>query len=158
MVEYPVTTQAEWDALPPETQFLRNVHTFLFNRHNEEVAKQRKLTERDRLKEYVREHGYEDGSGNLCIDFDNPVESMGKTWRGLQLRRVQGAATLDEDWAFNYIEENGLTERAVKIVVLEEIDQNELAVLNQEGIISDDDLDQMFTRPEVTWALYPVEA
>lgn len=150
---------------PLAPTFDREVQRFLFQRGEADTSTRIKNEARDRLKNYLlsedaSEHwgAYEDGSGNICVDFETPLNIAGKVWKGLQLRRVQGAATLDEDWAFNYIEENGLTERAVKIVVLEEIDQNELAVLNQEGIISDDDLDQMFTRPEVTWALYPVEA
>lgn len=158
MVEDAIWTEAELAALSDEQRFTRDIHLFLRDRHNADAYAKSKLIHRDRLKEYITEHGYEDGSGNLCLDFEQPMTIMGKTWRGLQLRRVQGAATLDEDWAFNYIEQNGLEDRAINVVVTEVIDQNELAVLNQEGLISDDDLDQMFVRPEITWALYPVEA
>lgn len=137
--------------------YLRQVQTFLTARDSENRHKRTREQSRDWLKKFLQAEGYTDGSGHQCFDFEQPLVIGGTRYTGLQNRRNQGKPVLDEDKAFDLLFDKHLNERAIVHVEYDEVDQNELAVLNQEGLITDDELDSLMIRPEPTYSLFPVE-
>lgn len=104
------------------------------------------------LTEHVVEHGEVDEKGHRNFLLAEPVPHGEKTYVGFQQQR-RVSQSFDTEAAEGILKDRGLWERAT--VVVREIDQNEVYVLNQEGLITDDELDSMFAERE-TFAFRPI--
>lgn len=145
----------------------RRAHEFLFFRDDESEAKKKKETARNAIKEYFEKasKAREDENGHKYLDFDEPIQINGVRYKGLQnQRKVSSGIDVDlvEAWFDNPANDPGyyrqsLKERVFKPVTTIEFDQDELYVLNQEGILPDDVLDS-FMAQNVTWSLTAVKA
>jgi hypothetical protein len=118
------------------------------------IAKRQKEL-RDEMTAEVQEKGIPDEKGSLYLNLHTEVTVGSKTYRTLKSER-RVSERLDETAAEQLLAGKGLLERAMKTVVV--FDPNELYVLNQEGLLSDDELDSLIVISE-SWAFKPqVEA
>lgn len=123
------------------------------------VLKDEAKTTNDRLTSLKKElaqvaidGGEKDDKGHLNYLLPEPVEYAGKSYPGFQQQR-RVSQGFDTEAAEELLRRRGLYERA--IVIREEIDQDKVYVLNQEGLLSDDELDSLFTESE-TFAFKPL--
>jgi hypothetical protein len=118
------------------------------------IVKEKTLC-RDYLKEQIRELGEPDENGNIIWYFDTPVPSGDGFCTGLMLQRRVSEYT-DEEIAKEILIENDLDVRCIREEIIEVLDLDEIYVCNQEGLISDQDIDKMIGFTE-TWALVKVK-
>lgn len=142
----------------PVSTFLRNAQDFLF--HKDEAAQAGAV--RDDAKKQVRTYlesdaddVYEDEKKNRYVDFPAPVEINGVKYSGMKLQR-NVTPTMDTDAAEELLDTKGLTPRVRQVVETVVWDWDELYVLNQEGLITDTELDALMDK-NVTWAVWPVK-
>jgi hypothetical protein len=119
----------------------------------EERAKGRKNRARDWIKEQIRSLGEPDESGNFIWEFDH-IPSGSGFCTGLKLQR-RVSEYISEDKAMALIARKALGKRCVEWVAVP--DMNEIYVCNQEGIISDEEMDELM-EVEETWALVKVKS
>jgi hypothetical protein len=104
------------------------------------------------LTMYVVEHGEKDEKGHRNLILPTPVEYGGKVYEGFQQQR-RVSQSFDDDTAEKVLKAKGLYDKAV--VMIPQIDQNAVYVLNQEGLLTDAELDSMFSESE-TFAFRPL--
>lgn len=141
----------------PIADIAKQYHLFLTNWSQAKACGTARDSARDQIKGWMAGHvgkGVEvDENGHQRVDFDVPLEVDGKKYVGLENRRTV-ATGFDVEAAMELVDSLPAADRkrAVKTVVTEEIDQGMLFVLNQEGKISDDELDSCITE-RVTYSL-----
>lgn len=134
----------------------RWAHEYLFHSHVEETSKAERSTLRGKILPFLEESGEPDENGNLTWEFPEPVSIEGKKFRGLMLQRRVSEYT-DEDKALELIYKHDLQRRCIKERIVEDVDLDELYAANQEGIVSDDEIDSIIETTE-SWALTKVKA
>jgi hypothetical protein len=117
-----------------------------------ELIAKRQKTLRDALLAEVQAAGIVDEKGSLYLALKRPIEVAGKVFRTLKSER-RVSVRVDETAAEELLAEKGLLERAQKTVVV--FDPDMLYVLNQEGLLSDDELDELMVSSE-SWAFKPL--
>jgi hypothetical protein len=127
--------------------------------HSDEVAMHtaRKNEASEYIKKNIRDLGELDENGNVIWLFDNPMttDDAGQ-YLGFKLQR-RVSEYVDEEKARTIIESHGLGPRCVRYIEVTEIDYDEMYAANQQGIISDDEIDSIISADE-TWALVKVKA
>lgn len=127
--------------------------------HSDEVAQHtaRKNEASEYIKSNIRDLGEPDENGNIVWTFDNPLttDDAGQ-YLGFKLQRRVSEYT-DDERAMEILEEHGLGPRCVRYITVAEIDYDEMYAANQEGVISDDEIDSIISIDE-TWALVKVKA
>lgn len=96
-------------------------------------------------KIYVNEHG------SKFYDLPESFTFMGKTFKGMELRR-SAPVTFNEETAVKILKKKGVYEEALSTYV----DQEKVHRLLAEEKITEADLDKMFDEDE-KWAFWPVE-
>lgn len=114
------------------------------------IAKRQKAL-RDEMSEAIKADGVPDEKGSLYLNLNSEVSVGDKTYRTLKYER-RVSERLDETAAEQLLAGKGLLERAMKTVVM--FDPNELYVLNQEGLLTDEELDSLIVISE-SWAFKP---
>lgn len=104
------------------------------------------------LTQHVVEHGEVDDKGHRNFVLPAPLDYGEKSYTGFQQQR-RVTQSFDTEVAEKLLKQKDLWERAT--VVVREIDQNEVYVLNQEGLLTDAELDSMFAERE-TFAFRPI--
>ena len=113
-----------------------------------------KTAARDWIKANIRELGEPDEDGNIVWEFD-PVPSGDSFCSGLKLQR-RVSEYIDEESARALIEDAGLAPRCIRRIYTEEIDLDELYAANQEGLITDEEMDSIIEVDE-NWALVKIK-
>jgi hypothetical protein len=119
----------------------------------EDRAKSRKNRARDWLKENLRSLGEPDENGNFIWEFDH-IPSGDGYCTGLKLQR-RVSEYLNEDKAGFLIGSKGLGSRCIRMEPV--LDINELYVCNQEGLITDEEMDELMEVDEL-WALVKIKS
>lgn len=130
---------------------LRLAHSYIFTSLTEAAEKKRREEYRDLLKEYIQSKGTEDENGNLCYIFDEPLFIEDGKYIGLQNQR-KVSEFYNEKKAVKLIEDTGLKARCIREVVTWEIDYDELYAANQEGLVTDEEIDSIMDH-DVSYAL-----
>lgn len=105
------------------------------------------------LKNWMLDNCEQDESGNYIWDFDKPVAGDNDTsYRGLMLQR-RVSEFIDEDKADEIICSHNLQSRCY--TTIEVIDFDQLYACNQEGVVSDEEIDSILSYNE-TFALIKV--
>lgn len=136
----------------PGSSIVSKLLQFLVLKDEEKTTKTRLDSLKKDLTQQVVEHGETDEKGHRNYTLPEPLEYAGKSWVGFQQQR-RVSQSFDTEVAEKLLKDKDLWERAT--VVIREIDQNEVYVLNQEGLLTDDELDSMFAEHE-TFAFRPV--
>ncbi len=93
----------------------------------------------------------ENEKGSKFFYFKSPIFAGKKNYIGMENRR-QVSTVFNEEEAEKRLRAKGVYAEALSPV----IDQNKIYVLHQEGKLSAEDIDAMFTDKE-TWAFWPIE-
>lgn len=125
---------------------------FLVLKDEEKTTKTRLDGLKKDLTQYVTEHGEVDDKGHRNYVLPEPLAYGGKEYTGFQQQR-RVSQSFDTEVAEKVLKDKDLWERAT--IVIREIDQNEVYVLNQEGLLTDAELDSMFAERE-TFAFRPI--
>lgn len=144
-------------------QIMRAAHQYLLYRDQEAAAK--KLKDKatkapgggNLIKDYIAENGEENSDGHVDFLFEEPLAIGSATYRGLRNQKTQPAPLLVEDRAEVLLKELGLLARVAKEVTVTVWDWDELYVLNQQGKITDDQLDALFDTPDPTYSLVVIK-
>lgn len=101
----------------------------------------------------LRKRATEDETtGHLVWEFTNPIPVGEKSVVGLTYQKTEPDPELDTDAAEKLLADLGLTEQASEMQRV--YDWGKLYVLNQQGKISDEQLDELFTiRGRTKWSL-----
>lgn len=114
---------------------------------------------KDLIKPYILDNGSEDENGNFIWEFDKPVMYDEDTLvTGLMAQR-RVSEFINEDRAWEIVEKYGDDVRAqcVEEIVTHEINLDRMYALNQQGVISDEDMDSILETSE-TFALIKLKA
>lgn len=138
-----------------EKQFL----LFVTNWRTATTAGKSRDKARDVIKSWFERGGDPDheitvnDNGSQIIEFDEPLAVDGVKILGLENRRTP-VSELDLDAVDELLDtlDSKVRSRVVKKVVDYVVDPDELFKLNQEGVISDEQLDELFTT-DVKWSL-----
>lgn len=125
--------------LSPE---IRAAHKYLFSAEEETRILKEKNTSKDYLKTKIRELGEPDENGNILWYFDEPLTLPSGTYNGLMLQRRVSEYT-DEEIAREIIWDSGLMSRCMPVIEVRELDLDEIYACNQEGLLSDEQIDSM---------------
>jgi hypothetical protein len=102
----------------------------------------------------VDANGDIDEKGSKFWKLDPPIEVNGQKFTEVKRER-RVSVTLDAEKAEELAIAKGIRDRVFKEVTTEVLDQDELYVLNQEGILSDEELDSLFVETE-SFAFKPI--
>jgi hypothetical protein len=144
---------------------MRAAHQYLFQRDIENKAAKAKAQAvavpgekgGNLLKDYVAANGEETAEGHLEWYFDEPVTIGDETYKGLRNQRKPGEPLLDEERAEELLTKLGLRDEVIKEVTVEVADWQQLYVLNQEGKLTDEQLDSLFDEPEPSYSLVVIK-
>lgn len=129
-------------------------HQYFYYQEREAEAVKKKNECRDYLKDYIRREGEPDENGNIIWYFNTPIDT-GKPYYGLKLERRVSEYT-DEDIAADIVISKGLRARCIWEETVQHLDLDEIYACNQEGLITDDEIDSMIVVSE-TFALVKVK-
>lgn len=116
-------------------------------RATEKTTKQRVEILKGDLKTLVRTYGEADENGHVNITLPVPIESGNETYTGLKAER-HVSTSLDEDKVEEILKEKGLFDQVQSQEVITYIDQDKLYALQQQGFISEEELDSMWVENE----------
>jgi hypothetical protein len=133
--------------------WVRAAHQFLFYRDEQASAEKSRGQFAATLKSYIFEEGEETPEGHLEVLFPEPLNIGGVRYLGLRNQRTNPAPLLDEDRAQELLDQLGLRDRVAEEVTVTQWNWDELYVLNQQGLITDEQLDSLFDEPEPKWSL-----
>ena len=133
--------------------WVRLAHQFLFARDEQAKAEKSRGKFSKQLKDFIAEEGEETADGHLEVLFPEPLTIGGVTYLGLRNQRTNPQPLLDTERAEALLEKLGLTDKVAEEVTVVQWNWDELYVLNQQGLISDADLDSLFDEPEPRWSL-----
>jgi hypothetical protein len=140
----------------PLSEPLKWAHEYLVIADQEQASKAIRERLRDGLKPYIMANCTADENGNYILTFPSPVTTDGEIYyRGLMAQRRVSEFT-DEDKVRELIVSKGLESRCIKEVVVEEYDLDELYAANQEGIVSDEEIDAIIVT-NVTYSLNKIK-
>lgn len=134
----------------PINDLTKAAHTFAFYRNAEAKATREKNGARDiikgwltmRNKEGVRQNGREDENGNRFLDLEEPLVIGGDTITGIKAER-KTSPVIDEEAVEAALKDrdDNAYDMVFKRVVIREFDEDALFVLNQRGVISDEQME-----------------
>lgn len=141
----------------PLTKVVMDAHRYLFLRSEVKPLNDEKNNLAKSLKKWLSEKGVpevdEDNNetGDQILEFDEPLNIGGERIRGLRRKR-QVTEYVDTDEAKKLLKEKDLISEVMHTETIEVWDWDELYRLNQEGKITDAELDAMKVKEE-SWSL-----
>jgi hypothetical protein len=143
---------------------LKAAHTFLFSRDQQQNYTEKRTDARDMLLEWLLTRGTDDEGcrtddrGNRYYDFTEPLFIGGTAYAGLQAQR-RVYSEIDIGATEHLLRRLGTDpfDRVFRQVTIRQFDEDALYMLNQEGLVSDEDLDSLLIEKE-SWALVAVKA
>jgi hypothetical protein len=145
-VEKPIDLQVD----NPATK----VREFLVLKFQETQIVTRKNHLRDEISTFVDANGETDEKGSKFWRLPAPVDVNGQTFTEVKRER-RVSVGLDEEATETLLHTKGLKDRVFKEVTTTVLDQDELYVLQQEGLITEEELDALFTE-NVSFAFKPI--
>lgn len=131
---------------------MRTAHQYLYYRDEEAKAKKAKPDSKG-LREYIAENGELTPEGHIDFVFPEPVVIGEATYKGLRNQKTPGKNYIDEEKAQALAAKVKATNRLRTVVEVEVWDYDELYVLNQEGLVTDDQLDAVMETGDDSWSL-----
>ena len=130
---------------------LRRAHLYLAALDDEATQKARREDHRAYLKEWLINTFEPNDKGDYVYEFPKPIGAT----KGLMLQR-RVSEWVDEDRARALVSRHGLEDRCLTTVTSSVFDFDELYACNQEGIISDEEIDTILELSE-SYALVKVK-
>lgn len=110
-----------------------------------ESLEKRQKELREKLFAHIEENGEQDDKGNLILELPDDVDDFVAITKQRRVTRK-----IDEDVAFDIIDQKGLREKLVKIVEVVDEDALMAALYNDE--LTEEEIDEMYPQ-SVVWAL-----
>jgi hypothetical protein len=129
---------------------------YIITTYDEKNLKTRKDVLRDDLKQWMLDNCEQDENGNYIYEFDRPVQLEDTQVYGLVAQR-RVSEFINEDKAWEIVDKYGVRDEVVEEVTTEELNFDMLYALNQQGIISDEDIDSILDFKE-SFALMKMES
>src|ERR1700761_1025668 len=133
-------------------------HSFLFSRKQQANYADRRPSSRDVLLERLltQDEGgqfYTDENGHKYYDFPSPVTIEGVKYKGVAAQR-RTSSEIDIGATEHLLRQIGQEafDRVFRKVTVRQFQEDELYLMNQEGAVSDDQLDSLLVEHE-TWAV-----
>jgi hypothetical protein len=152
--------------LAPPDELTIAAHEFINFRQAESDVSKAKNRKRDLLKGWLTMknalgkfvNGRVDENGHRYFDFAEPLTIGDETYTAIVAQR-KTSSYLDEDAAAELLKSKGDSsyDMVFKRVVVREFNEDALYVLNQKGVITDDELDEL-TVEEESYSLTTVKA
>lgn len=152
----------------PVADWMQKAQMYLFHRHEVRELEKPRDNEKKWLKAWLADNGVEDPeTGNLRAEFPVPIKAYGSTAYGMELRKIPGGEYFDKDEVLEYLQEHVGPEtrltvtdikRVFKTVKVAVFDQDQLYVLQQEGLIPEKELRKLIHENDPTYQLWPVES
>lgn len=123
------------------------IHSYLFTISEEDKLRKLRDNYKKKLSSVIIDNNDKDDKGNYNLVFTEPL-CISDTWyTGLQMQR-RVSEYLNEEKARELISAKELTDRCIRIIEVSEIDLDELYAANQEGLISDEEIDSVIATDE----------
>jgi hypothetical protein len=132
------------------------IHGFLFNRAEQERTGKSRDSYRNLLREILMEDGREDENGHRWLDFEEELTVEGKTYKAICAQR-RISSSIDLDATESLSKELNLYDEVFPVKEVRQFDEDKLYALNQQGKITDAQLDSLITEVE-TFAIVPVKS
>jgi hypothetical protein len=98
----------------------------------------------------------EDYAGNKVYAFPEPLSvADGKTYSGVMLRKTTGLPSFQTDEVLEFAKKRDLLDRMIEWTPA--VNEEEVYVLYQEGMITEDELRSLLHYPKPSYSLWPVE-
>lgn len=110
-----------------------------------EALEKRQKELREKLFAHIDENGEQDSKGNLVLELPEDFEEFTTVTKQRRVSRK-----IDEDVAFDIIDEKGLRDKLIKIV--EVIDEDALMAALYTDELTEEEIDEMYPQT-VVWAL-----
>ncbi len=110
-----------------------------------EQLEKRQKELRENLFTHIEERGETDDKGNIILELPDEVDDVFSVTKQRRVTRK-----IDEDIAFDIIDEKGLREKLVKIVEI--IDEDALMAALYSDELTEEEIDEMYPQ-SVVWAL-----
>lgn len=124
---------------------LSQAQQYIFYKKQVEYFQEQMKELRDDLFSKIEESGETDDKGNLIFEFPEEIEGVKSM---MKQRRV--TRKIDEDVAFDIIDEKGLRDKLIKVV--EVIDEDALMAALYSDELTEAEIDEMYPQT-VVWAL-----
>jgi len=124
---------------------LSQAQQYIFYKKQVEYFQEHMKELRDDLFSKIEESGETDDKGNLIFEFPEEIEGVKSM---MKQRRV--TRKIDEDVAFDIIDEKGLRDKLIKVV--EVIDEDALMAALYSDELTEEEIDEMYPQT-VVWAL-----
>jgi hypothetical protein len=132
-----------------------DVRQFLTLRFQGDQITTRRNLLRDKISAHVDQVGETDEKGSKFWKLPAPIEVNGQKFT--EVKRERRVSTrLDVEAVETLVAEKGIRDQVFKPVTTEVLDQDELYVLNQKGVITDAELDALWVETE-TFAFKPLQ-
>lgn len=135
--------------------YLRWSLEYIITVYDENSLRKKREDLRDKLKEWLIANCEQDENGNYIYEFDKPVQLDNTEVRGLMAQR-RVSEFIDEDKAWEIVDKYNVRDTCVETVTTEELNFDMLYALNQQGIITDEDIDSILDLKE-SFALMKME-
>ncbi len=142
------------NANTPESDFNRKAAQWALIKGRVETQKTLLDSLKDDMVEDLKEFGVRDDKGSFVIDLGRSYEVAGKKFTGLKYQK--GTTRIaDEDTAERLAKDKGLYDRLFPAQPA--FDAQEVYVLFQEGLLTEEEVDEIFPE-KVTWSFVRVGA
>ena len=148
-----MTVQRKRIRLP---DIVHTIQTYLFNRDEGKIYTSAKEKAGRTIKDFITDNGAVDEvSGNIVYLLDEPIQVGKKVYAGMELRRKTDV-TFDEEAALKLAVDKGLMGVVTHTEIV--VDQDAFFVLNQQGKLTEAELDALLVESEPSYSLWAVEA
>ena len=124
---------------------LSQAQQYIFYKKQVDYFQEQMKELRDHLFSHIEDNGETDDKGNIIFSLPEEIEGVKSM---MKQRRV--TRKIDEDVAFDIIDEKGLREKLIKVV--EVIDEDALMAALYSDELAEEEIDEMYPQT-VVWAL-----
>lgn len=118
---------------------------YAFAKKQVEYFEKRQKELKEKMFAHIEERGEQDDKGNIILELPEEIEGFVAVTKQRRVSRK-----IDEDVAFDIIEEKGLRDKLIKIVEVVDEDALMAALYNDE--LTEEEIDEMYPQ-HVVWAL-----
>ena len=128
-----------------QDELIAQAKEFAFAKKQIDILEKRQKELREQLFNHIEERGEVDDKGNLILELPEELDDVFSITKQRRVTRK-----IDEDVAFDIIDEKGLRDKLIKIV--EVIDEDALMAALYNDELTEDEIDEMYPQ-SVVWAL-----
>jgi len=128
-----------------QDELIAQAKEYAYTKKQMEQLEKRQKELREKLFVQIEERGEQDDKGNLILELPDELDEFVALTKQRRVTRK-----IDEDVAFDIIDEKGLREKLVKIVEI--IDEDALMAALYSDELTEEEIDEMYPQT-VVWAL-----